>query len=417
MYGLSFQDIGFSSEHKRVLQELAIQESSPGTILCDFEALLDYLREGDLSITSTHQLPLRVLSEINAHLTHPLQLGLKRPQQKSYPHIHGLYLLVRASGLTCIGGTSKKPLLLVDEAVFRVWASLNPTERYGILLETWLLRGKPEIIGERISRLFLIPENFQDWVHFFAQIPEEGLQIADNRDTELRLRYTPGLYNLGLLELFGLISVQHGSPEAGKGWRIERVYHTRLGVALLALLHTEFFGDFDNILELKEEGEVPFGVLQPVLQPYLSEWKNNLSVPKWTFREGTHTFKVSLGRIWRRIAIPAAQTLDALADTILNAVEFDHDHLYRFSYENRFGALESVHHPYMDEGPWTSEVLVGDVPLRVGQTMVYLFDFGDQWEFDVTLEQVDRDMVVKEPVIIETHGEPPEQYPQWGGWE
>jgi hypothetical protein len=49
--------------------------------------------------------------------------------------------------------------------------------------------------------------------------------------------------------------------------------------------------------------------------------------------------------------------------------------------------------------------------------MVYLFDFGDQWEFDVTLEQVNRDMVVKEPVIIETHGEPPEQYPQWGGWE
>lgn len=295
-----------------------------------------------------------MLSEINARLTHPLQLGLKRPQQKSYPHIHGLYLLVRASGLTYVGGTSEKPLLLVDKAVYRVWASLNPTERW---------------------------------------------------------------HNLGLLELFGLISVQHGSPEAGKGWRIERLYRTRLGDALLALLHTEFFGDFDNILELEEEGEMPFGVLQPVLQPYLSEWKNNLSVPKWTFREGTHIFKVSPGGIWCRIAIPAAQTLDALAYTILNAVEFDHDHLYQFSYENRFGALERVNHPYMDEGPWTSEVLVGDIPLRVGQTMVYLFDFGDWWEFDLTLEQVDRDMVVKESVIIETHGEPPEQYQRWGDWE
>jgi hypothetical protein len=417
MCGLSFQGIGFSSEHKRALQELTIQESSPGTILRDFGALLDYLREGDLSITGTHQLPLRVLSEINAHLTHPLQLGLKRPQQKSYPHIHGLYLLVRALGLTCVGGTSKKPLLFVDKAVYRVWASLNPTERYGILLETWLLRGKPEIIREHGSRLFLIPENFQEWVYFFARIPDEGLQVADNRDAEYWFRYTPGWHNLGLLELFGLISVQHGSPEAGKGWRIERVYRTRLGDALLALLHTEFFGDFDNILELEEEGKVPFGVLQPVLQPYLSEWKNNLSIPKWTFREGTHIFKVSLGQIWHRIAIPAAQTLDALAHTILSAVEFDHDHLYQFSYENRFGALERVNHPYMDEGPWTSEVLVGDVPLRVGQTMVYLFDFGDQWEFDVTLEQVDRDMVVKESVIIETHGEPPEQYPRWGDWE
>jgi hypothetical protein len=417
MYWLSSQDIEFSSEHKRALQELTFQESSPGTILRDFEALLDFLREGELSITGTHQLPLRVLPEINARLTHPLQLGFKRPQQKSYPHIHGLYLLVRASGLTRVGGTSKKPLLHVDKVVYREWASLNLTERYGILLETWLLRGKPEILGENSGRLFLISENFRKWVDFFAQIPDEGLLVAGNRDAEYWLRYTPGWHNLGLLELFGLISVQHGLPEAGKGWRIERVDRTQLGVALMALLYTELFGDFDKILELEEGGEVPFGVLQPLLQPYLSEWKNNLSVPKWTFREGTHIFKVSLGRIWRQIAIPAAQTLDGLANTILNAFEFDHDHLYRFSYENRFGALESVQHPFMDEGPRTSEVLVGDVPLRVGQTMIYLFDFGDKWEFDVTLEQVDHDMVVKESIIIETHGEPPEQYPRWGGWE
>jgi hypothetical protein len=417
MCGLSFQDFEFSSEHKTVLQEFTIQESSPGTILRDFEAFLNYLREGELSITGTHQLPLRVLSEINAHLTHPLQLGLKRPQQKSYPHIHGLYLLVRASGLTCVGGTSKNPLLFVDKAIYQVWESLNPTERYTILLETWLLRGKPEIIGENINRLFLISENFREWVDFFAQIPAEGLQIAGNRDAEYWLRYTPGWYNLGLLELFGLISVQHGSPEAGKGWRIKRVDRSRLGDALLALLHTKFFTDFDNILKLQDEGEVPFGVLQPVLQPYFLEWKNNLSFPKWTFREGTHIFKVSLGRIWRQIAIPATQTLDVLANTILNAFEFDHDHLYRFSYESRSGALKRVYHPYMDEGPWTSEVLVGDVPLRVGRTMNYLFDFGDKWEFDVTLEQVDRDMVIEEPVISKTHGEPPEQYPRWGGWE
>ena len=416
MYGLSSQSIGFSPEHKRVLQELTIQESSPGTILRDFEALLNYLKKGDLVITGTHQLPLRVLSEINTHLTQPLQLGLKRPQQKSYPHIHGLYLLVRASGLTCIGGTGKKPLLLVDEVVYREWVGLNPTERYGILLETWLLRGKPEIIGERVNRLFLIPENFQEWVYFITRIPGEGLQVAGNCDVEYWLRYTPGWHNLGLLELFGIISVQHGSPEAGKGWRIERVYRTQLGDALLALLYSEFFGDFNNILEL-EEAEMPFGILKSVLQPYLPEWKNNLAVPKWTFREGTHIFKVSLGRIWCRIAVMADQTLDALAYTILNAVEFDHDHLYKFSYENSFGTLERINHPYMEEGPWTSEVLVGDVPLRVGQTMVYLFDFGDQWEFDLALEQVDRDIVIKESVIIETHGDPPEQYPQWDDQE
>jgi hypothetical protein len=302
---------------------------------------------------------------------------------------------------------------LVDEAVYQVWESLNPTERYGSLLEAWLLRGKPEIIGEYYRPLFLIPDNFEKWASFFAVIPDAGLQIAGDHVAEDWLRYTLGWHNLGLLDLFGLITVQQGPPASGKGWQIERIYRTTVGDALLALLYTEFFGDFDNIREIEGKGKVPFGVLQPVLQPYFPQWENSLSVPEWAFREGTHIFKVSLGRLWRRIAIPADQTLDALASAILNAMEFDHDHLYRFSYQNRFGALESVNHPYLDEEPWTSEVLVGDVPLPIGQMMTYLYDFGDQWEFDVSLEQVDPEMVIEDSVILEAYGESPEQYPGW----
>ena len=404
-------EITFSSEHERVLHALVIDESGPNAIPRDFDVLLEYIRGRDVPLTSTHQLPLRLLPEINARRAHPLQLGLKRPQQKSYPHTHGLYLLVRASGLTYVGGTSKKPFLVVDEGVYQVWQRLNPTERYATLLETWLLRGKPDIIGEHGRRLFLFPAHFQEWMSFFAQIPDEGLHIASDSDAEESLRYTPGWYNLGLLELFGLVTVQHRTPVPGKGWRIARIHRAALGDALLALLYTEFFGDFDRILELEGEGQLPLGVLQPVLQPYFPAWRRTLSVPEWTFREGAYIFKVSLGQIWRRIALPAERSLDTLASVILNTVNFDHDHLYQFSYQNRFGARQCIHHPSMDDGPWTHEVLVGDVPLRVGQRMTFLYDFGDQWAFDVTLEQVEPERVVQEPVILEAHGEPPEQYP------
>jgi len=58
-------------------------------------------------------------------------------------------------------------------------------------------------------------------------------------------------------------------------------------------------------------------------------------------------------------------------------------------------------------------VLIGDVPLRVGQTMTYLFDFGDRWEFDVALERVDPELMIEEPVVLEGHGEPPAQYGRW----
>jgi hypothetical protein len=72
-----------------------------------------------------------------------------------------------------------------------------------------------------------------------------------------------------------------------------------------------------------------------------------------------------------------------------------------------------INHPYMDEGPSASDVMVGDVPLRVGQRMNYLYDFGDNWEFDVILEGVDLERAVKKPVLLEKHGKPPEQYPRW----
>ena len=409
-----FRKTGFSPEHERVLKETVIDnESGPGTILQDFETMLEYVKAGNVQVSAGQQLAGRSLPEINARLSRPLQLGLKRPQQKSFPHINGLYLLLRASGLAGVDMVGKKSFLVIDEEVYPAWQGLNGTERYATLLETWLLRGQAEIIGERDRRSLLVPDHFHAWMNFFKRIPKTGLPVGGGSDAEYLLRYMPGLYNLGLMELFGLIAVQHGLPVQGKGWCIEHIRRKPWGDALLALLYAEFFGNLEKIFELEDKKEVPFGVLQTVLRPYLPGWENNLFRREWSFRKGGHIFKVSLGRTWRRIAAGADETLDTLARAILRAVAFDNDHLYLFSYRNRAGALESVHHSYMDEGPWTSEVRIGEVPIRIGQAMTFLFDFGDNWKFNLVLEQVDPDMDMDDPVILEGHGEPPEQYPKW----
>ncbi len=407
-----------TTQHKHILRESALDENTPGTILHDFKALMEYLRAEPLTLTNKQrQLPLRSLPEINARLAHPIQLGLKRPVQKSYPHVNGLYLLVRASGLTYVDETVTKPVLLIDPMVDQVWTSLNPSERYGNLLETWLLRGKPEIIGDSRST-FSISRNFRKWKYLHDSIPYGGMQIAGDRDAEASLAYAPEWHNLGLLDLFGLIHVQRGVPEEGNGWRIERVHRTPFGDALYALLYAQFLGGYDRIqqmeAEVQEEGR--FGSLQPVLQPYWPTWERNLSIPPWVFREGTHIFKVALGSVWWRIAISARSNLETLSNAILNIIEFTHDHLYQFTYQNRFGAVDAVFHPYMDEKPSAAQVSIGDLPLQVGQMMYYTYDFGDWWEFDVTLERVDDEMQIEAPVVIESHGEPPEQYPRADDW-
>ena len=232
---LDYSDrLRLTRQHKRTLREQAITETGPGTILRDFETLLDFVGPDGVRVTqSQHFVPVNDLPELNARLVHPLRSGLRRPQQKSYPHIHGLYWLLRATGLTYVDGSGDHPRLVLDAEALGSWRALNPTERYFTLLETWLLHARLEIIGER-GGWHSFP--VLSWAGLFGRIPDDGLPIAGQGTEEDTLKYSPVLHNLALLELFGLLRAEHGPPEAKKGWRIRRVHRTALGDALLALL-------------------------------------------------------------------------------------------------------------------------------------------------------------------------------------
>jgi len=403
----------FDDQHHQILQHLTINEEEPGSVLHDFGVMLDVLHSNSTILTASEQLPLESITQINERLAHPLKLALKRSQQKSYPYIQGLYLLLRASGLTYVDSSGKKPLLVFDEEVYKQWLDLNHSERFGILLDVWWLRGYGEIIREPSGSMRGLPDNFDDVMRFVNwQNLEAGLLVAGNKNVESLLKYIPHRYNLALLDLFGIITIQSGVPAPGKGWHIEHIKLTPFGGALLALLYAKAFkpdvlyGEADPLIE-KEEAET----LRGILKPYLPAWNYNLKMPKATPRKGAHIFKVSLGSVWRRIAIDGKQPLDKLARAIISAVGFDNDHLYAFSYPNRFGALTEIHHPHMQEQFSTTDVLVHNVPLKIGQSMTFLFDFGDSWEFDVVLEAVDSDTVIKTAKILETNGKSPEQYP------
>ena len=396
------------------LARTRIDEHGPGDILHDFNALVDFLRENEVPLTGTGLLPLRVLPLINERLAHPLRLGLKRPLQKSYPPIHGLYLLVRVTGLTIPVLKGKKLMLRVDEEQYRRWRELTPTEQYFTLLEAWITRGKKFVMGDSPHPLSRSP--LEQSLMFLAEIPDKGLRRSEDKDSLNWLGFSPGWHNLGLLYEFGLISIEDAPPEPGKGWNIQVIKPTRWGDDLLSFLFMELVPTG----RLEEIEDMPIverpGVLQPILQPYFPEWKRVLPLPRWKFRPGTYTFKVSLGQIWRRIVIPAEATLEDLATAILNSVDFDFDHLYVFEYSDRMGIFHSVHHSYMDERPHVTEVRIGDVPIHVGQKMKFIYDFGDWWEFDIILEHVDPEKHVAHAEIVEEHGAPPPQYGEVDEW-
>lgn len=396
--------------HKQLMHQQTIAEDSPGDILHDFQILLELLQPHGIELSGVKNLlPVRSLAGINQKLSHPIDIKLSRPVLKSYPYINGLYLLLRTSGLTLLATQGKKQILTLDPAAMRSWETLNLTERYFNLLEIWLQRANPEAIGGYYEPLGILTKILLFW----SRIPDKGAVYESyQRQEDLRL---PELYNVALLELFGFIAVERGKTEEGKGWRIKRIKRLPFGNAMMGLLSSFSSNfDFENLMLSIEKNEPKLLEWQGAIQPYFPEWRNNLAIAEHEFQTGIFVFKVTLDKAWRRIAMPSQLSLDDLSYAILNAFKFDSDHLYEYCYKDRFGLEARVGHPYLEESPNTDEVRIGDLPLPPGSTMIFHFDFGDDWKFQVLLEQIEPpNTKVKKSKLLESHGKAPKQYPDW----
>jgi hypothetical protein len=93
-------------------------------------------------------------------------------------------------------------------------------------------------------------------------------------------------------------------------------------------------------------------------------------------------------RIWRRLRVPATLTLAQFHDVLQTAIGWKNCHLHEFRIGGRaYGASdpnEGMHINAIDE----RTVRLLDV-LGAGQTKGnYLYDFGDSWEHELTLEKI-----------------------------
>ena len=149
--------------------------------------------------------------------------------------------------------------------------------------------------------------------------------------------------------------------------------------------------------------------------------------------EPVFIFKVALaGRksIWRRIALEGNHTLDDLHWMIFSAFDRDDEHLYSFyfprpgtkklSMSRMRDAIEYAC-PFscgtggpVDGGAERSaaEAKLQALKLQPKQVFFYLFDFGDEWWHQITVEAVDAPAEKgKYPRILDSRGQSPPQYP------
>lgn len=86
--------------------------------------------------------------------------------------------------------------------------------------------------------------------------------------------------------------------------------------------------------------------------------------------------------IWRRFFVPSNLTLEQFHNVIQPVMGWENDHLYEFSK----GEARFMPEPDDDETFDVSQVRVYELVSRKNQVIHYRYDFGDNWEHKLKLE-------------------------------
>ncbi|GBO53258.1 hypothetical protein APA_1165 [Pseudanabaena sp. lw0831] len=434
-----------SESSKQLLSQQIFTTNQPNAIVQDFEAFIEFLQLHKVEVSAAQNaIAPKYLAELNERLSHPTQIDFQRPSQKSYPYIHGLYLLLRSSAIAQVQLDKKKNILSIDPEVLKSWQKLNETEKYFNLLATWLYYACEDIMSNDKR---VLPE----WFFVFncwEDVAKADLDFTNNsRSNEWlnRLR----LHNVALLNLFGLVELEDTEPLTGRGWRVTKAKALPFGKALMELLNktnwkkgllSESGDDISDLfietpspkLDIVVQKSTPTEILQEEFQALdlFTVWRNNLQFPEPKAQDGIFVFKVSIQlhiqkskdkfsteTVWRKIAIPSHLTVYDFSSAILKGFDFANDHLHQFTYKDRQGFIKSIYHPYTqyeEEAIFTDKVLLRDWQINIGDRITYVFDFGDWWEFNVVLESIEEpDPKIKKAKVIDKKGKAPEQYPDY----
>lgn len=148
--------------------------------------------------------------------------------------------------------------------------------------------------------------------------------------------------------------------------------------------------------------------------------------------DDAYVISVKLGvGCYRHLLIRTEETLEDLADAILDSFHFMNDHAHAFFMDNKIWSKDDAYYADILEDlgdRWTSQYTLGET-LDVRQKFKMVFDFGDEWVFQCQVlreesftgrsEAIAQDSIDEEEkanllaVIVRSKGQAPEQYPDY----
>lgn len=125
-------------------------------------------------------------------------------------------------------------------------------------------------------------------------------------------------------------------------------------------------------------------------------------------------------KIIRRIQIPGSKSLFNFAKAIIAAFDFQFDHCFGF-YDNlrdkrncrkAFELFVDIGEEGRPRAKGVKKIKISQAFDAVCEKLIMLFDYGDGWQFNVELKEIRKgDKGVTKPMVIESIGKAPLQYP------
>lgn len=353
--------------------------------------------------------------KLNSLLSCPKQPPNENYRQAQYPVIDLMFDLALLGGLYVKANDDRGKFALVKTPKLESYNSFNEYEKYVFLLQTYWTRY--DFKNKFISWIRIT--SFYNLLVTIAQA-EEGQKVVNSNQRGASQLYSEGAeffhhlnyFCLGNLDLFDDVKGRHQES-------IKAFTPNKFGKKIIIFLLTkvlQFWNkeDLDILrfcgIAIPEKTDKPFDIFKNIFE-------NNVVAltidPTEVGKTGVYCFKVGLSkRVWRKINLSHKHTLADFHNAIQEAFDFNNDHLYGFFVGGNERNGKPIYCEDAGDGEITAEEMeIGDLKLYEGAQMLYLFDFGAEWKFNVELLQINEAAPLPiEPEIIESKGESPDQY-------
>lgn len=390
----------------------------------NFDIFINFILENDPNLSNKNQvLGKKDCFELNSQLYFQRDAIKASYVQEQYIAIDLFFILAIKSKLFFIQINNKNKFKLIKTERLEEFLDLNIYEKYVFLIEIfWTEYEFEDILASNVLEFF-------ELIHIISRSNIKS-KILENDIIHGRSLFSYNSKFTQILEVLGICELELIDTVKSKyDDTIKSIMPTACGIEVCKLFRNKVLHYF-NVEDLNidliidkwyienyenfEDEKSFFEFIAKIFESGLIEKKINSDVQ--INRKGTYILKVLLDKnLWRIVKLSHKTSLHKFHLIIQKAFEFDNDHMYAFytgtSYRNgkEFYCANSL-----GESEDYEDLTIEDVELYKGQQFIYLFDFGDKWEFNIqVIDFIEDEEIDFVPQIIDSKGKSPQQYPEW----